>query len=133
MQAGPGPAPWHCRDPIASFEGPGNPGRHMTRWGAENLGPHGRGGRSFWPRGECSRLERGQNVLHLIAFAAIGVVIGYLFAQGRRQGMPVIVLLALIGSFGAGLFERASKYGSIYAATIAAVILALAGRLAIKR
>lgn len=72
-------------------------------------------------------------MLHLIAFAAIGVVIGYLFGQGRRQGMPVIVLLALIGSFGAGLFERASKYGSIYAAIIAAIILALAGRLALKR
>lgn len=72
-------------------------------------------------------------MLHIIAFAVIGLVVGYLFGRGRRQGMPVIVLLALIGSFGAGLFERASKYGSIYAALIAAVILALAGRLAIRR
>lgn len=72
-------------------------------------------------------------MLHYIAFAVIGLVVGYLFGQGRRQGMPLIVLLALIGSFAAGLLERASKYGSIYAALAAAIILALAGRLAIRK
>ncbi|MDA8198572.1 MAG: hypothetical protein M0Z54_03945 [Thermaerobacter sp.] len=72
-------------------------------------------------------------MLHYIAFAVIGLVVGYLFGQGRRQGMPVIVLLALIGSFAAGRLDISSKYGSIYAAIAAAVILALAGRLFIKK
>lgn len=72
-------------------------------------------------------------MLHYIAFAVIGLVVGYLFGQGRRQGMPIIVVLALIGSFAAGRLEIASKYGSIYAAVIAAVVLALAGRIVIRK
>ena len=72
-------------------------------------------------------------MLHYIAFAAIGLVVGFLFGQGRRQGMPVIVLLALIGSLVAGRLDLTAKYGSIGAALAGAIILALAGRLAIKK
>ncbi len=91
------------------------------------------GGRTFERRREGQQVERGHQVLHYIAFAVIGIVVGYLFGQGRRRGMPIIVLLALVGSFAGGLMELASKYGSIYAAVIGAIILALVGRLLIKR
>ncbi len=72
-------------------------------------------------------------MLHYIAFAVIGLVVGYLFGQGRRQGMPVIVLLALIGSFVAGRLDISSKYGSIGTALVGAIVLGLVGRLVTKK
>lgn len=72
-------------------------------------------------------------MLHYIAYAVIGLVVGYLLGQGRRQGMPIIVVLAIIGSFAAGLLEHTSKYGSILAAVVGAVILGVVGRTVIKK
>lgn len=74
-------------------------------------------------------------VLHYIAYVVVGLVVGYLFGQGRRQGMPVIVLLGLIGSFVAALLDggATNKYGSILAAVVGAIVLSLAGRLVVKK
>jgi uncharacterized membrane protein YeaQ/YmgE (transglycosylase-associated protein family) len=92
-------------------------------------------GRNFAASREWYSRERGHGVLHYIAYAVIGLVIGYLFGQGRRQGMPVIVLLGLIGSFVAAILAggAADRYGSILAGVVGAIVLSLAGRLVVKK
>jgi len=105
---------------------PAAPGQKYRQFGPT-------GGRNLFADRECSVPERGHVVLHDIAYAVIGLVVGYLFGQGRRQGMPIIVILGLIGSFGAGFIEGSSKYGSILAAVVGAIILGWAGRLVIKK
>lgn len=61
-------------------------------------------------------------MLHIIAFIAIGIVVGYVVARGSRS-MPVAVILGLVGSFAGGELTRSHKYLSLVAAIIGAVIL----------
>ncbi len=72
-------------------------------------------------------------MLHIIAFAAIGIVVGYFIGQNTKGLVPIIIA-GLVGSFVPGLLihtstSAASKYGSLVVAIIGALVLSYLGKM----
>ena len=76
-------------------------------------------------------------MLHVLAFAVVGIVIGAAFLWGRQTGHLILGIIAgLIGSFAAGyliLNPHQHKTLSILMAAIGAVILGFIARLVAAR
>jgi len=76
-------------------------------------------------------------MLHDVAFAVVGIVIGAAFLWGRQTGHLIIGIVAgLIGSFGAGMFilnPHAHKTLSIGMAVIGALVLGFIARVVLSR
>jgi uncharacterized membrane protein YeaQ/YmgE (transglycosylase-associated protein family) len=76
-------------------------------------------------------------MLHVLAFAVVGIVIGAAFLWGRQTGHLILGIVAgLIGSFAAGeliLNPHQHKLLSIVMAVIGALILGFVARLVASR
>ena len=76
----------------------------------------------------ASLLEGGSDLLHYIAFAVIGLAVGYIVGRESRM-MWIPLVLGLIGSFAGGEALRTHKYLSLLTAIVGALILGFVGRL----